>query len=87
MKQKLVQDEEGGKKETDCIQNMAARYSDLTYWLHKSQKFSSDLSKEQLLYLLPNNSSLITLVKIVTVLPQQEAINFSKFVMEQLQLK
>lgn len=31
MKQKLVQDEEGGKKETDCIQNMAARYSGLTY--------------------------------------------------------
>lgn len=31
MKQKLVQDEEGGKKETDCIENTAARYSGLTY--------------------------------------------------------
>lgn len=86
MKQKLVQDEEGGKKETDCIQNMAARYSGLTYWLPKSQKFSLDLFQEQLLCLLPNNSSHRPGKNCYSTLPK-EAISFSKSVREQLQLK
>lgn len=81
----------GGGEETDCIQNTAARHSGLTYWLPKSQNFSLDLlfQEQVLCFSLSFAQQQFSHCpgKIVPMFPQKEAINSSKFVREQLQLK
>lgn len=72
----------------DCTQNTAARYTGLTYWKPKTQKYSLDLFQEQ----VPSTTFCshypgeITL-QLFQCFPQQEATNCSKLVREQLQLK